>query len=162
MQSLNLISNQYSNWYDITSLAGEALGVPLSIEGSDEALHDGLGAAMAARSILLIIALTTEGLLVLLMESLTTKVLATEGAEKVLRMPCLIQSTHHSLCVCVCVWGGGEDERRRKKVLWVWEGIVCECERVVWGSCVSVGELCECRGVVWVWGGVVWVWGGVV
>lgn len=77
--------------------------MPLSVESCDEALHDGLVASLAARSVVLVVALATESLLVLLVETLVTKLLATTSAEEVLRMPSLVQSTHHSL-------GGG---RRR-------------------------------------------------
>jgi len=71
--------------------------MPLGIEGRDEALHDGLGAAPAARGVLLIVALTAIGLVVLLVESLTAKTLATERAEEMLWMPGFVQSTHHPL-----------------------------------------------------------------
>ena len=70
-----------------TYLAGEALRVPLSIDGSNEALHDGLVTPTTARSKLLIVALAAKGLAVFLVETLRTKVLATQRAEKVLGMP---------------------------------------------------------------------------
>ena len=80
--------------------------MPLGIHGSDETLHNGSLTSLATRSILLVVALPTEGLPVLLMETLRTKVLTTQSAEEMLRMPSLVQCTHYSLRVCVCVWGG--------------------------------------------------------
>lgn len=78
-------------------LAREALGVPLSIQGRDEALHDGLVTAFAAWGVILVIALPTKGLALLFMETFRTKLLSTESAEEVFWMPCLVQGTHHSL-----------------------------------------------------------------
>lgn len=78
-------------------LAREALGVPLSIQSRDEALHDGLVTALAAWGVVLVIALPTEGLALLFMETFRTKLLSTESAEEVFWMPCLVQGTHHSL-----------------------------------------------------------------
>lgn len=74
----------------LSYLAGEAFRVPLSIEGSDKALHDGLVATLAVWGVVLIVALSTEGLAVLLMETLWTKLLPTQGAEEMLRMPGLV------------------------------------------------------------------------
>ena len=71
--------------------------MPLGIEGRDESFHDGLGAAPAARSILLIVALSAVRLVVLLVKSLAAKTLATEGAKEVLRVPGFVQSTHDAL-----------------------------------------------------------------
>jgi hypothetical protein len=83
-------------------LAREALWVPLGVECSDEALHDGLVTAFATRSIVFIVALTTERLSILLMETIRAKLLTTQGAEEMLRVPCLVQGTHHPL------QGGGD------------------------------------------------------
>ncbi len=80
-----------------SNLAGEALWVPLGVEGGDVALHDGLLTPLAARGKLLVVALPAEGLVVLLVEALGAKVLATERAEEVLRVPGLVQGAHHSL-----------------------------------------------------------------
>ena len=89
-------------------LAGEALWMPLCIHGRDEALHDGSITPLATRSILLIIALPTKCLGVFLVESLGSKVLPTQRAEEMLRVPGLVQGTHHSLRgVCVVCVGGG-------------------------------------------------------
>ncbi len=71
--------------------------MPLSIEGRDVALHYGLLTPLAAWGKLLVVALATKCLVVLLVETLRTKVLATERAEEMLRMPGFVQSTHHSL-----------------------------------------------------------------
>ena len=87
----------YVCMYVCTYLATEALWMPLSPEGSDEALHDGPVAPLATRSILLVVALTTERLPVFLMETLGSEMFATQSAEEVLGMPSLVQSTHHTL-----------------------------------------------------------------
>lgn len=71
--------------------------MPLGIEGRDETLHDGLVTALAARGVVVIVTLPAEGLVVLLVETVCAKLLATECAEEVLRMPSLVQGTHHSL-----------------------------------------------------------------
>lgn len=80
-----------------TDLARETLWMPLSIEGSDEAFHDGFVAALAVRSIILIVALTTESFAVFFMKTFWTKLLPTQRAKEVLRVPGLVQGTHHSL-----------------------------------------------------------------
>lgn len=80
-----------------TDLAREALGVPLGIKSSYEALHDGFVTALAARGIVLIVALATERLLVFLMESIRAKLLATQRTEEMLRVPGFFQCTHHTL-----------------------------------------------------------------
>lgn len=61
----------------IVYLAGEAFWVPLGIEGSDEALHDGFVTALATRGIVVIVTLPAECLAVLLMETVCSKLLAT-------------------------------------------------------------------------------------
>jgi len=71
--------------------------VPLGIQCSNEPLHDGLLASLAARGKLLVVALSAEGLPILLMESLWSKVLPTQCAEEVFRMPCFFQCSHHTL-----------------------------------------------------------------
>ena len=81
----------------VSHLAAEALRVPLGAQGCHVALHDGLVAALAAGGKLLVVALSAEGLAVLLVETLGPKVLAAEGAEEVLRVPGLVQGTHHTL-----------------------------------------------------------------
>lgn len=78
-------------------LAGEALWMPLGIDCSDEALHDGLVTASATRGKLLVVTLSAEGFAVFLVETFSSKVLATQSAEEVLRMPGPIQSSHHTL-----------------------------------------------------------------
>ena len=83
--------------------------MPLGIDGSDESLHNGLVTAPAAWSKLLIVALTAEGLAILLVETLRSKVLATQRAEEVFRMPCTIQGPHHTL-----KGGGREGEGERE------------------------------------------------
>ena len=78
-------------------LAAEAFRVPLGAERSDEALHDGLLAALAPRGKLLVVALAAERLAVLLVETLRPKVLPTQSAEEVLLVPCLVQCSQHTL-----------------------------------------------------------------
>lgn len=73
--------------------------MPLGVEGSDEALHDGLVTPLAVRSVVLVVALAAECLAVLLVETLGTKLLATQRAEEVFWVPRLVQGTHHSLHV---------------------------------------------------------------
>lgn len=71
--------------------------MPLSIKGSDKSFHDGLVTPLAARSIVLIVALLAVCLPIFLMKALRSKLPPTEGAEKVLRVPSLVQGSHHSL-----------------------------------------------------------------
>ena len=80
--------------------------MPLGIEGSDETLHDGLVTALATRGIVVIVTLPAEGLAVLLVETICAKLLSAQCAEEVLRMPSLVQGSHHSL------EGRGGEKRR--------------------------------------------------
>lgn len=71
--------------------------MPLRIESSYEALHDGFVATLAAWGIVLVVALATEGLPVFLVEAVRTKLLAAQRAEEVLRVPGFVQGTHDPL-----------------------------------------------------------------
>lgn len=88
-----------SCYYTIKSsyLASKAIRMPLGIESSNEPFHYCLFTAFATRSKLLIIALPAKGFSIFLMEPICSKMLTTQSAEKVLRMPCSIQSTHNFL-----------------------------------------------------------------
>lgn len=78
-------------------LAAEAVRVPLGPQGSDIALHDGFGATLAARSKLFIVALRAISFTILLMETIGSKMLTTQRAKEVLRMPSLVQGSHATL-----------------------------------------------------------------
>ena len=80
-----------------TYFTTEAVSVPLWSQCRYKSLHYCLLTPLATRSKLLIIALPTVGLRVLSVETLRTKVLATERAKKVFWMPRLIQCTHATL-----------------------------------------------------------------
>ena len=75
----------------------EAVSVPLWSQCRYKSLHYCLLAPLATRSKLFIITLPTVGLRVLGVETLRTKVLATERAKKVFWMPRLVQCTHATL-----------------------------------------------------------------
>lgn len=87
---MTLQSDYLSRSHGLAHLAREALWVPLSIHGRDEALHYGFFTAPTTRSKLLIVALTTELFCIFLMESFRPKVFATECTEEMLRMPRLV------------------------------------------------------------------------
>ena len=63
--------------------------MPLRIQCRNITLHDGFLASLAAWGKLLIVTLPAKRFVVFLMETLWTKVLATECAEEMLGMPCL-------------------------------------------------------------------------
>jgi len=71
--------------------------VPCVAQSSDEALHDGPLAAITLGSKLLIVVFPAVCLPVLLMESLITKVLATQCAKEMFWMPCFSQCIHTTL-----------------------------------------------------------------
>lgn len=79
------------------NLAGEALGMPLGVDGRDKALHDGFVTTSTTRSKLLIVTLATKGLSILLVKSFSAKVLTTQCAEEMLGMPRPVKSSHHTL-----------------------------------------------------------------
>lgn len=74
--------------------ADEALGVPLRVEGGDVVLGDGPVAAATLGGKQLEVVLLAVGLAVLLVEAPLAKLLATLGAEEVLRVPGLVQGRH--------------------------------------------------------------------
>ena len=81
----------------VSHLAAKALWMPLGAEGGHKPFHDCPLTALTPRGKLLIVALRTVRLAVLLMETLGPKVLATQSAKEVLRMPSLAQSSHAAL-----------------------------------------------------------------
>lgn len=91
--------------------ADEALGVPLAIEGRDVVLGDGTVAASALGGKQLEVIFLTEGLPILVMKAPFPKLLATLGAEEVLRVPCLVQGSYAFIqngAIAVCT-PRGED-----------------------------------------------------
>ena len=71
--------------------------MPCVAQGGNEALHDGPLAAVTLGGKFLIVVLPTVCLPVLLVESLISKMLATQRAKEMLRMPCFTQSIHATL-----------------------------------------------------------------
>ena len=104
-------------------LAAEALGVPLGAEGSDEPLHDGLVTPLAVRGKPLVVALPTEGLALLLVETLSSKVFPAESAEEVLFVPGLAQRPQDPLC-------GGGGRRRYDVTLIIVDDIIMTSARL--------------------------------
>ena len=74
--------------------ADEAIGMPLAVESRDVALGDGRGTAFALQGEHGQVVLLAVGLAVLLLESILAELAAALGAEKVIRMPRLIQRRH--------------------------------------------------------------------
>ena len=68
--------------------------MPLAVEGRDVALGDGSGTAFAFQGEHGQVVLLAVGLAVLLLESILTELAAALSAEKVIRMPRLIQRRH--------------------------------------------------------------------
>ena len=75
-------------------LADKALGVPLGVEGGDVVLHDGPAAAAALGSEHLKVVGPAVGLALLLVEAVSAELLAAVRAEKVFRVPRLLQGGH--------------------------------------------------------------------
>ena len=82
--------NHGNGSHDDTHLATETLCVPLRPQGTHKALHYGLVTSLASGGKLLVVAFPAIRPVILFMESLTTKVFTTQGAEEMLWMPGLV------------------------------------------------------------------------
>lgn len=74
--------------------ADETIGMPLSVESRNVTLGDGRIATFALESKHGKVVLFTVGLSILLLEAILAELAAALGAEKVIRMPRLIQRSH--------------------------------------------------------------------
>lgn len=71
--------------------AHETIRVPLAVQGGDVVLHDGPVASVALQREHIDVIVATVRFAVALVEPILTELLATLGAEKVLRVPGLLQ-----------------------------------------------------------------------
>lgn len=72
--------------------ADEAVWMPLHVEGGDVVLSDGVAATSALGGELLEVAVLAVGAIILLMETIISKLFSTVCTKKVLRVPSLVQS----------------------------------------------------------------------
>jgi hypothetical protein len=94
MTYLHHLINQFNPGDGKTYPTDETIGMPLTVESRDVALGDGRGTSFTFQSEHGQIVLLAVRLAVLLLESILAKLAAALGAEKVIRMPRLIQSRH--------------------------------------------------------------------
>jgi len=78
--------------------ASEAITVPLSVEGDDSLVDDGLGAAGAARRELVSVASRAVGAAGLFHEAASPELLPADSADEVVRVPRHAQSLDHAVC----------------------------------------------------------------
>jgi hypothetical protein len=94
MTYLHHLINQFNPGDGKTYPTDETIGMPLTVESRDVALGDGRGTSFTFQSEHGQIVLLAVRLAVLLLESILAKLAAALGAEKMIRMPRLIQSRH--------------------------------------------------------------------
>jgi hypothetical protein len=115
MTYLHHLINQFNPGDGKTYPTDETIGMPLTVESRDVALGDGRGTSFTFQSEHGQIVLLAVRLAVLLLESILAKLAAALGAEKVIRMPRLIQSRHAFLFNVQFAIDDGQNIQKKKK-----------------------------------------------